>query len=128
MTGTGFVSSEDLEDLSGELTYSYNYEQLGNVGTYKITPSGVTSNNYEITFADGTLTVNAKDITVTADAVSKTYGDADPTLTYKVEGLVNGDELTGELKRVAGENVGEHLYFIVIFFLLFVCTRRIKAD
>ena len=108
VTGTGFVSSESIEDLSGELTYSYNYEQFGNVGTYKITPSGVTSNNYEITFADGTLTVNAKAITVTADAVSKTYGDADPKLTYKVEGLVNGDELTGELKRVAGENVGDY--------------------
>ena len=108
VTGTGFVSSEDIEDLAGELTYSYNYEQFGNVGTYKITPSGVTSNNYEITFADGTLTVDAKPITVTADAVSKTYGEADPALTYKVEGLVNGDELTGELKRVAGENVGDY--------------------
>ena len=108
VTGTGFVSNESIEDLSGELTYSCNYEQFGNVGTYKITPSGVTSNNYEITFADGTLTVNAKTIAVTADAFSKTYGDTDPTLTYKVEGLVNGDELTGELKRAAGENVGSY--------------------
>ena len=29
-------------------------------------------------------------------------------LTYKVNGLVNGDQLTGELKRVAGENVGSY--------------------
>jgi len=108
VTGTGFVSSESIADLSGELTYSYSYEQFGNVGTYKITPSGVTSNNYEITFADGTLTVNPKTITVKADAVSKTYGEADPALTYKVEGLVNGDELTGQPKRAAGENVGSY--------------------
>jgi len=108
VTGTGFVNGESFDDLSGELTYSHNYEQFGNVGTYRITPGGLTSGNYEITFADGTLIVNSKTITVTADAVSKTYGDADPTLTYTAQGLVNGDELTGELKRAAGENVGSY--------------------
>ena len=92
MTGTGFVSSESIEDLSGELTYSYNYEQFGNVGTYKITPSGVTSNNYEITFADGTLTVNAKDITVTADALSKTYGEADKEIPVLSDTPATGDD------------------------------------
>ena len=60
VTGTGFVNGESFDDLSGERTYSYNYEKFGNVGTYKITPVGLTSDNYEITFADGTLTVNAK--------------------------------------------------------------------
>ena len=54
------------------------------------------------------VTVNAKAITVTADALSKTYGDTDPTLTSTAQGLVNGAELTGELKRVAGENVGSY--------------------
>ena len=108
VTGNGFVGSDSFTDLSGELTYSYNYEQFGNVGTYKITPAGLTSDNYAITFADGTLTVNAKAITVKADDLSKVYGEADPKLTYKVEGLVNGDQLTGELKRAAGENVGAY--------------------
>ncbi|MEI0882864.1 MBG domain-containing protein, partial [Pseudomonas aeruginosa] len=38
------------------------------------------------------------------------YGDADPSLTYQVSGLKNGDTagsiLTGGLNRAAGENVG----------------------
>ncbi|MGS1442813.1 MBG domain-containing protein [Pseudomonas aeruginosa] len=37
------------------------------------------------------------------------YGDADPSLTYQVSGLKNGDtagSLTGGLNRAAGENVG----------------------
>ncbi|WP_426770467.1 MBG domain-containing protein, partial [Pseudomonas aeruginosa] len=41
---------------------------------------------------------------------TKVYGDADPSLTYQVSGLKNGDSagsiLTGGLNRVAGENVG----------------------
>ncbi len=40
----------------------------------------------------------------------KIYGDADPSLTYQVSGLKNGDSagsiLTGGLNRAAGENVG----------------------
>ena len=108
VTYTGFVNNETESVLTGTMAYSYNYAQFGNAGIYKITPSGVTSGNYEITFADGILTVNPKAITVTADAVSKTYGEADPVLTYKVEGLVNGDKLTGELKRAAGENAGSY--------------------
>ncbi len=45
-----------------------------------------------------------------ADAKTKVYGDADPSLTYQVSGLKNGDSagsiLTGGLNRAAGENVG----------------------
>ncbi|MFO2266396.1 MBG domain-containing protein, partial [Pseudomonas aeruginosa] len=48
---------------------------------------------------------------VIADAKTKVYGDADPSLTYQVSGLKNGDTAGavlngGSLSRVAGENVG----------------------
>ena len=81
---------------------------LVNAGTYTVTYTVEGTTNFEGDTKSITVIVNAKSITVTADAVSKTYGEADPTLTYKVEGLVNGDELTGELNRVAGENVGDY--------------------
>ena len=81
---------------------------LVNADTYTVTYTVEGTTNFEGDTKSITVIVNAKSITVTADAVSKTYGEADPTLTYKVEGLVNGDELTGELKRVAGENVGDY--------------------
>ncbi|MGX9115072.1 MBG domain-containing protein, partial [Pseudomonas aeruginosa] len=49
-------------------------------------------------------------LNVIADAKTKVYGDADPSLTYQVSGLKNGDSagsiLTGGLNRAAGENVG----------------------
>ena len=51
-------------------------------------------------------TVSAATITLTADAKSKTYGDADPALTYSSSGLVGSDSLSGSLSRAVGENVG----------------------
>lgn len=46
-------------------------------------------------------------LTVTADAKSKTYGDADPTLTYVITGG-SPPSVTGSLARAAGENVGTY--------------------
>ena len=54
------------------------------------------------------IVITPKIVTVTADAKKKTYGDTDPELTYKSEGLEDGDTLTGALTREAGENVGSY--------------------
>ena len=76
VTYSGFVGSPaETEDvLGGTLSYSYTtsgddphpytpYDaQYGNQGTYVITPSGLTSTNYNITFISGTLTVTKKSI------------------------------------------------------------------
>ena len=92
----------------GDVACSKKASDIVNAGTYTVTYTVAGTDNYDGDTKSITVIVNAKAITVTADALSKTYGDADPKLTYKVEGLVNGDELTGELKRVAGENVGDY--------------------
>ncbi len=49
-------------------------------------------------------------MTVTADPQTKTYGEADPALTYQITSgaLVNGDSFTGGLVRAPGENVGSY--------------------
>ena len=56
------------------------------------------------------LTVTQRAITVTADAKSRAYGDANPALTYQVggSGLANGDTLSGALATSAtiASNVG----------------------
>jgi hypothetical protein len=56
------------------------------------------------------FTVNARAITVTADAKSKAYGAADPTFTYTITtgSLVLGDVITGALTRAAGTDVGDY--------------------
>jgi hypothetical protein len=54
------------------------------------------------------LTVTPAAVTVTADAKSKVYGSSDPALTYQPFGLVNGDQLSGNLMRAVGEMVGPY--------------------
>ena len=86
----------------------------GSVGSHPITPSGARLatgdiENYDVSYVDGTLTVDPRTVTVIADAATKTYGDADPAFTYTLsEPLVDGDTLTGALGRDAGEHVGDY--------------------
>ena len=54
------------------------------------------------------VTIEKATVTVTADAKTKTYGDADPELTYTASGLFGEDKLTGALTRAEGENVGSY--------------------
>ncbi len=82
-----------------------------NVGTYAITQGTLAlSSNYALSYQGANLTIAQRVVTVTADAQSKTYGDADPTLTYQITNgeLVGGDGFTGALTRNAGENVGNY--------------------
>jgi hypothetical protein len=109
VTYDGFVNSETESVLGGTLDYNYSYTQYGNVGnTYTITPKGLTSNNYNISYVGGSLTVNPKALSITAEAKAKEYGDDDPALTYTSEGLVGSDAITGALSREAGESVGTY--------------------
>ena len=104
----GFVLEEDEEVLSGELSFTCSYQQFDNVGEYIITPSGLTSDNYAITFDTGKLTVSSKELTVVAENKEIVYGESDPEFTYQITGLVNNDSVSGKLARADGTNVGEY--------------------
>lgn len=72
---TGFVNGEGKGDLTGTLEFDCAYAAGSPVGTYPITPKGLTSNNYSISFVDGTLTV-------TENAVPMPTAPVGKTLTY----------------------------------------------
>ena len=56
-----------------------------------------------------TATITAKEVTVTPDNKSKVYKEKDPDLTYKVDGVLDGETLKGiTLARAEGENAGEY--------------------
>ncbi|WP_334185577.1 MBG domain-containing protein, partial [Novosphingobium sp.] len=65
-----------------------------------------------LAFTGADLTVTPRGLTVTADALSRLYGNANPALTYTLggDGLVNGDALSGALatEAVATSNVGSY--------------------
>jgi len=99
--------------VSGEtLTGALTREAGINVGTYPIQQGTVTNannTNYTITYVGANLTITKRPITVTADAKSKMYGDADPALSYQTTGsLVAGDSFTGALTRVEGNDAGTY--------------------
>ena len=113
VTYSGFVNGETESVLAGTLAYGYNYAQYGNVGnSYTITPSGLSSSNYAITFESGTLTVAAKALTLTADSKTVDHGAAVPTYTYTANGFVNNDALLTEpalsCEYVQGSAIGNY--------------------
>ncbi|WP_438481142.1 MBG domain-containing protein [Oleiharenicola lentus] len=84
------------------------------VGTYAVTPTG-TSNNYEVTFVPGALTITPAALTIRANDITRTYGDVNPTLTVSNTGLVNSDTavsaytgLTISTSATQASNVGTY--------------------
>jgi len=108
VTYTGFATGEGKQQLTGTLSYSGTAIGAKNVGSYFISPNGYSSENYAITYQDGSLTITKAGLTIKADAVSKMYGAKDPALSTTVMGLIGTDKLNGALQRAVGENVGTY--------------------
>ena len=101
--GTEF-KADDLQnnETIGSVTLtSAGTAASANAGDYKITAAAATggtfdAGNYTITYADtGTLSVAKRDLTITADAASKTYGDTqtfDGT-EFKADDLQNNETI-----------------------------------
>jgi hypothetical protein len=73
-----------------------------------ITQGNLAASGYTILFVSANFEITPRPIEVTADAISKVYGEADPELTYQITSgnLVFGDLFSGSLSRAAGEGVG----------------------
>ena len=91
VTYAGFISGEDETDLSGTLAFTGTASTAINVGTgYVITPGGLTSSNYAITFADGSLDITiASQIIIFNPLGTKVYGDA--PFTISATGGISGN-------------------------------------
>ncbi len=97
VTYNGFVNGESESDLSGVLTFDYGgYAAFKDIGEYVITPSGLSSGNYDIKFENGTLTVGQKMIEAKWSDKRYTYtGSAFTDLpTAMAEGIGNDGTFT----------------------------------
>lgn len=106
----GFKFTDNAESLGGTLAFDCKYQQFSDKGEYTITPKGYTSDNYDITYVDGKLTVSPKAITVTINKATSIYGDNIAELIATDNGIVNGD--TGVYKlttsATSASNVGKY--------------------
>jgi hypothetical protein len=88
---SGLVNGDTASSLTAPPVLTTTATATSLVGSYPITASGAASPNYTISYAGGTLAVNAAALTITAVNASKLYGAAVPALTASYSGLVNGD-------------------------------------
>ncbi len=103
-TTTGSITSGSL--VSGQTATYSNSGTITNVGSVTNTLNTVTiksgntdvTANYNITKTNGTLTVTARSITVTADNKTRAYGEANPTFTV----TIGATGVTGETGAKTG--------------------------
>lgn len=91
---------------------SGNYEyasspKFKNAGNYTV-KFKVTAPGYADYLGEANVVINKADVTVTADNLTKVYGEDDPQLTYKTSGLVEGETLEGSVTRESGNNAGTY--------------------
>lgn len=86
------------------------YTNNVNAGTATVSYSYAETANYLASSDSKIFTIEARQLTITAAAKSKVYGDADGELNYTITSgsLVGTDAFTGGLTRAAGETVGTY--------------------
>ncbi len=102
VTYNGFVNNETEAVLGGALAYGGTSQGAVNAGNYAIVPSGYTSTNYTLAYANGTLVIDPAGLTAIVGnlqgSVSKIYdGTNTATLSsanYALSGWVGSDGAT----------------------------------
>ena len=77
--------------ITAAIKYACDYAQGSNAGTYAVVPSGYTNGNYDITYVNGTLTVNKIGLTVTVNDQTKVYGQDKDAFTLSYSGFALDD-------------------------------------
>ena len=89
-TVDGLVNGEDESVVTGVTTSG---GKGTNAGSYVLTVSGGSADNYELTYVDGSLTINKAQATVTANSGTTTYNGTEQSISgFTVDGLVNGED------------------------------------
>ena len=88
---TGFLNGDTDASFTQAPKFKTNATATSNVGTYTITPYGAESKNYNINYDTGKLTITKRKLIATADAISREYGENNPTFTISYDGFVNNE-------------------------------------
>jgi MBG domain (YGX type)/Galactose oxidase, central domain len=98
----GFITGDNEgNSLSTQPTCTTTYTQGSAAGgSYTTSCSGAVSTNYAPSYVNGTVTVNKKALSVTANNKSKVYGASTPAFDVAYSGFISGEgpgNLTGTL-------------------------------
>ena len=89
---SGFMGDDNENDLNDSIDFNYDYAQFDKVGKYVIIPGGLSSDNYDITFVKGELTVEPKEISIAWSDASLTYNGSEQIPMATASGVVNSDK------------------------------------
>jgi hypothetical protein len=104
---SGFVNNETPGVLGGTLAYTGSSQGARNAGSYVITPAGLSSSNYAVSFANGSLSVTPAPLTVTAVTNTKSFdGNVQAQAVPVVSGLKGADAVTNLSEAYADANPG----------------------
>lgn len=113
---SGFVNGDNISSaLQAQPTLSTDADQYSNAGTYDIAANGASSNNYNIVFIPGTLTINKRLLVAKVGNFERIYGEENPSFTIEYEGFVGNDsesslsvKPTAKTSAISTSNVGAY--------------------
>ena len=117
---SGWLNGDDESLVSG-LAFTTPYQPGSPVGTYAIHPVEATALNYQIAFADGTLTVNKAVVSVSgAEVHTAKFADGHANAEVTNQGVLNGIKLNDPLTHVttavfSSADVAEHLTITLFY-------------
>ncbi len=105
----GFVVGDDSGAVNG-LIVNRNSGEL--VGDYVLSVAQAASNNYQLSFVSGKLSIQKAALTLKVDDAMKVEGEDDPTFTFTIQGLKNNDTKDAAknvtFQREEGEDVADY--------------------
>ena len=113
---TGFVNGDNASTaLQVQPTLSTIANQSSNVGTYEIVAKDASSNNYNIVYTSGVLTVNKRQLTAKVGSYERAYGEDNPSFSIEYEGFAGNDgesnlsiKPTAKTSAISTSNVGTY--------------------
>lgn len=90
-TYSGFVNGDTAFDLIDRPTCGTTATSSSPVDVYPTSCSGAVSSDYAIHYVNGTMTVGATTLTITASSATISYGSSSPSITPFYSGFINGD-------------------------------------
>lgn len=103
------AKNNDNENTIFEIrpTISCDTDEKSGAGEYEIVINGATSNNYEISYIKGILTINKREITVSTKNYTRIYGEENPEFEISYNGFVNNEDETALLIKPKANTIAE---------------------
>ncbi|MBN1951685.1 MAG: discoidin domain-containing protein [Bacteroidales bacterium] len=92
---SGFVNADDAGDLDVEPAAISEAGQYSSAGSYFITPTEGSDNNYSFEYVAGYLTVTKAPLDLIVSNSAREYGEENPEFSWIYSGFLNGDDITG---------------------------------